>query len=43
VLRQEPNEDPNGRQREIAMRPAGDAKLRVSFKPSTTAEGLKVP
>ena len=44
VLRgQEPNENPNGRQRKIAMRPAGDVKFRVSFEPSTTAEGQKVP
>jgi hypothetical protein len=25
------------------LRPAGEAKFRESFKPSTTAEGQKVP
>src|SRR3954469_23445989 len=41
VLRQEFNKNPNGRQREIGMRSAGDAEFRVSFKPSTTAERQK--
>jgi len=36
-------QNPNGRQRDIATRPAGEAKFRESFKPSTTAEGQKVP
>ena len=36
-------QNPNGLQRDIATRPAGEAKFRESFKPSTTAEGQKVP
>jgi len=43
VLRQKPNRDPNGRQREIATRSAGCAEFRASFEPSTTAERQKVP